>query len=49
MSRIARHAFAAVPLLFTFLFFTTECPGSREGFVLSLKLGHVSITASRCF
>ena len=47
--RLSCASLAAAPLLFTFLFFTTECPGNRDGgFFFSLKLGRISITASRC-
>ena len=48
LHRLSCASLAAAPLLFTFLFFTTECPGNRDGgFFFSVKLGRISITASR--
>jgi hypothetical protein len=47
MHRAPTYLFAVVPLLLTFIFVNT-CPGNRDGFVLSLQIGNVSVTASSC-
>jgi hypothetical protein len=48
MTRTAIARFiAAVPLLFS-LVYLSQCPNGDDGFVLSLKLGHLSITATSC-
>ena len=44
--RLARFV-AAVPLLFT-LVYVSHCGDGRDGFVLSVKLGNVSFTATSC-
>ncbi len=48
LRRLSRASLLAAPLLFTFLFFTTECPGNHDGgFFFSLKIGRINITAQR--